>query len=621
MELKKFIKISPGFKSAVNLEKELENLQKVSGYIPGEVSREVILDFAKKLHPTASNRRSRLIMGTYGTGKSHLALVIANLFRMPADTPEIQSVLEKLDYDTRELLVNNRKAVNKKFLIVRLYGDEGRISDAFMMGLRRSLEEAGLEHLLPDSAFDAAIDRIEEVKESFPENYAILKEAIEKKGLTLNELTARLKNYERNAFDIFCTIHPSFSGGSRFVYSTMLEPATFYNSVIKELADNHDYEGIAVFWDEFGHKMEEVVKDPSGKEGIDLQEFAESCNYSEEYQLHLYLFCHRSLKEYQDISKSGAGIHDSLQQREDDLRKIEGRFKPFILKNTSAETFRLISSVIITDENSVQWKHLTDDFSPYFDSLSEQTSKLNYFIGYPREKLKSDIVLGTYPLHPMTVFCLPELSEKVAQNNRTLFTCLCEDDMGSLYRYINKTVCDPQAFSPPMFTVDMLWEYFSEDVKQQERTSSVYRDYRLLSARLNADDDFGQRLLKSVCVFQIVKPTRFKITSDILEYSLNISPERLEEFHDRLQKLSDHRDENRILTSLTDGSYRPAIIGMTESLYGKISKLVANASAPDSPLQKPIAFLNSIWKDFSVAKNLEVTRYWDEFGPKQARLD
>ena len=50
-KLSEFIKISPGFKAAVNLRNERDNLSKVAGYIPTEVAREIILDFAKKLHP------------------------------------------------------------------------------------------------------------------------------------------------------------------------------------------------------------------------------------------------------------------------------------------------------------------------------------------------------------------------------------------------------------------------------------------------------------------------------------------------------------------------------------------------------------------------------------------
>ena len=97
----------------------------------------------------------------------------------------------------------------------------------------------------------------------------------------------------------------------------MLDPGTFYKSVVKELTDNYDYGGITILWDEFGHKMEEVVKDPAGSEGLELQEFAENCNYSEDLQIHLYLFCHRSLKEYHDISRSLVS-EDHKQQREED---------------------------------------------------------------------------------------------------------------------------------------------------------------------------------------------------------------------------------------------------------------------------------------------------------------
>jgi hypothetical protein len=43
--LKDFIKVSAGFKAAVNLRKERDNLDKVAGFIPTEVSREIIMDW------------------------------------------------------------------------------------------------------------------------------------------------------------------------------------------------------------------------------------------------------------------------------------------------------------------------------------------------------------------------------------------------------------------------------------------------------------------------------------------------------------------------------------------------------------------------------------------------
>ena len=109
--LNDFIHISPGFKAAVNLRKERDNLVKVSGFIPTEVAREIILDFAKKLHPATPDLRSRIVMGTYGTGKSHLALVLLNFFLRSISTSELQTVIEKLDLDTKSVLLQHRKQI------------------------------------------------------------------------------------------------------------------------------------------------------------------------------------------------------------------------------------------------------------------------------------------------------------------------------------------------------------------------------------------------------------------------------------------------------------------------------------------------------------------------------
>jgi len=99
-------------------------------------------------------------MGTYGTGKSHLALVLLNFFLRSIETPELQTVIEKLDPDTKSVLKQYRQEVPDKYLTVSLYGDEGSIADTLMVGLRRALEREQLEYLLPPSAFDAALERI-----------------------------------------------------------------------------------------------------------------------------------------------------------------------------------------------------------------------------------------------------------------------------------------------------------------------------------------------------------------------------------------------------------------------------------------------------------------------------
>jgi len=610
IKINDFIQISPGFKAAVNLKKDQNDLQKVAGFIPTSVAQDIILDFAKKLHPN-TDLRSRIVMGTYGTGKSHLALVLLNFFTKKLNTGAFKSVINKLSPDIKQVLTQYRKQVPKKFLIVNLYGDEGDMSDSLMMGLKKSLIEEGLEQLLPSSAFDAAIDRIKDIEVNFPDHFIILKTQIEKNRMTLDELKTRLNNYEKKAFDIFRKIHPTFSAGGKFSYSSMLSPIEFYNSVAEELISKHKYSGIAVFWDEFGHKMGEIVKDPTGKEGLLLQEFAECCNASSDKQIHLYLFCHRSLKEYHDISLNTLG--SSFLQLEEDLRKIEGRFKPFIMKSTDVETFQLIDGVIVSDESSKEWKQITKVCDRYFEDLLDETVSLNYFSGFSPGELKDTVILGTYPLHPMAVYSLPAISEKVAQNNRTLFTCLCEDEPGSFKRFFEKAAFNPSKPFPPMYTIDNLWDYFSNDVKQQSRTSSIYRDFEFLRARLPSKDQLGLRLLKAVSVFKVTNPARIKVNEETLAYSLNIPDKKRKYFAKELARHSDLKNENHILMKLNaDGSYRPAVSSATENIIDKIKKIITET--PEKLVQSPVQYLKSLWPKLNVNESFEATSYSDSFG-------
>ena len=214
----------------------------------------------------------------------------------------------------------------------------------------------------------------------------------------------------------------------------------------------------------------------------------------------------------------------------------------------------------------------------------------------------------------MAVYSLPSLSEKVAQNNRTLFTCMCEDESGSLCRFINKTSCSFQDDVPPTYTVDMLWDYFANDVKQQEHTYPIFRDFEHLSNRLDGSDELGKRVLKAVSVFRVTKPTRFRTTSDILANALNIQNTQQSAFYETLERLSDHRNGNRVLMLLTDGSYRTAVSNVTESLMVKIKNLL-NLSLTQSPLFPAVKYLSSISMDQSdFPTSYDATAYLDEFG-------
>jgi len=96
----------------------------------------------------AGSEFNRIVLtANYGRGKSHLALVLANFFAHPADSPEVKTVMKRLAQslnDNKPRLENIRDFKKKRdaFLVVRLRGDYcDDLQDAFLRGLEQSLNE------------------------------------------------------------------------------------------------------------------------------------------------------------------------------------------------------------------------------------------------------------------------------------------------------------------------------------------------------------------------------------------------------------------------------------------------------------------------------------------------
>jgi len=303
--LSKIIKVSPGFKSVVNLQNDFSDVDKIAAYIPTKNSVEILVDLADNLHE-AANRRSRLIMGTYGTGKSHLLLFLANFLIRPIDDPAIKPFMDKLSKwpEQKGKIEEIKNDHPGKFLIVLLEGDRGDFSDALLRALDKTIIQAGLDDFLPDTAFAAALRRIDELENAHHSSYENLKKLVKEEGLiSIDALSENLRNFDTRTYNRFLEIHKKVSAGAPFYQHHLMEPKEVYANVAEKLRETGEYEGIVIIWDEFGRYMERVVEDPESNQAHQLQSFAESCNGSGKNQIHFYLACHRSLDEYVALGK------------------------------------------------------------------------------------------------------------------------------------------------------------------------------------------------------------------------------------------------------------------------------------------------------------------------------
>ena len=83
------------------------------------------------------------------------------------------------------------------------------------------------------------------------------------------------------------------------------------------------------------------------------------------------------------------------------------------------------------------------------------------------KELEQWILYGCYPLHPATVFVLPRVCNRIAQNERTLFT-LATNDRHTLGRFLGY---GSQCFK--MLTIDKVFDCFLESAIKKRDADSL----------------------------------------------------------------------------------------------------------------------------------------------------
>lgn len=610
-KLDSIIDLQPGFKTAVNLRDDLDRFDKCAGYIPTSVASDILLDVGENLHVLAS-RRARLITGTYGTGKSHLALVLANVYRLGADSPAVSPVMAKLKSKwpgKADKLISEREKFKKPFLLVLLHGHAGPFNDSLLRGLDRSLADADLSDLLPETAFSAAKGRLIELKSAFPEAYARAEGLCRDYGYpSIEALEAALDGQTREAYDRFCEIHEEVCHGAPFHHSHAMEPSAVYNAVAKRLAADGQYAGIVTVWDEFGRYMEHVLDDPSAEESRDIGRFAETCNGSQKHQLHLYLVCHRSLEEYAQISglKRTMGLSKTQQE---DLQKETGRFRQFSMKSSDSEVFELIDQVIGQRTETQAWKDFVARSTDRFDEWTDSAYRLKVFPEFAREQIANVVTCGAYPLHPCAAYALPRVSEKVAQNERTLFTFLSDSGSDTLGDYLHRTEISVGGDSPPVVTADELWNYFSDSVSKHEIHRRVHQKYELASSLVNPESVLEKRIIQALALLSVIQSDRTPCSEDVLAFTLGLQNSELPGMRDALKNLCLKTERREaVLRQSLNGTFNFATRGSDVRLEDKVDQTVDERIKIVTPVQH----LRKIAGDLDLMTSIRATGYSDD---------
>ena len=516
--MSEMISVASGFQYSVNIGYDLNHDDKLQNFIPTKSSLELLQDILQSTDES-STERARVLVGAYGKGKSHIVLTILSvLMRKKWDL--FEKLKEQVEQNPDLLrLVENYYDSGKKILPVIINGSSTNMQQAFLLALQKALSENDLMGNMPDTNYQAAIKAIEKWESEFPET---LKKFRKELGQPIEIFVKKLESYDVEAYSEFEKLYPKLTSGSVFNPFLGFDIAELYESVVKCI-EPVGYCGIFVVYDEFSKFLEANIKEASVSDTKMLQDFAEKCNRSGKNQLHLMLISHKEIANY---------IDKLPKQKVDGWRGVSERFKHIHLNNNFTQTYEIISSVI--KKTRREWSAFEKKYKDAFESLLKRYAGHAIFADMT-EKDCDRTIRGCYPLHPVTTFMLPRLSERVAQNERTLFTFLSAKGTSTLPTFLESYHDD--CFK--VITPDIIFDYFEPLFRKESYASELHKNYMLTKTILEKLDEelLETKIIKALSLIYILEQfDKIKPTADELDgmYSLDYTHEEVRQAIDNL---------------------------------------------------------------------------------------
>ena len=508
--MNEMISVASGFQYSVNIGYDLNNDDKLRNFIPTKSALSLLEEILQSTAPTSTDR-ARVLIGAYGKGKSHIVLTILSML-LKKDLALFEKLMPKVHENPRlAQLVQNYYESDNKILPVVITGSSTSLTQAFTLSLQHTLSEFDLLGAMPETNYKAAASAIVRWETEFPETYQKFSEQIDEPVAVFID---KLTNYDVTAYEAFERIYPTLTAGSVFNPFLGFDVVELYESVAKSLKGK-GYTGIYVIYDEFSKFLEANIVSASVSDTKMLQDFAEKCTRSGALQLHLMLISHKEISNY---------IDKLPQQKVDGWRGVSERFKHIHMNNNFSQTYEIIASVIQHKEPA--WSQFVAEKAPEFDTLKARYARHQMFADATGEL--DTAIYGCFPLHPVSTFILPRLSERVAQNERTLFTFLSAEGTATLPSFIEKS----ETGSFALITPDLIYDYFEPLFKKEAYAGDIHSMYVLTSVILNQieADSLQSKIIKTISLiyileqFERLKPTKEEI---IGIFSSSYAPEAI----------------------------------------------------------------------------------------------
>ena len=492
--MKNFVNVDTRFQKSINLTLDTGDMALVNRYIPTRSSVSILKQYLTNI-VRGQGEHATILIGPYGKGKSHLLLVLlALLCKSKDETAEIQKKIIEADNSTK-LLFMELAEVGRPFLPVIVSSFQGDLNESFIFALQEALKKTGIRDLPLPSEYSEAVRTMESWKESYPDTYQRFEKMLEERGCTASLFKERLKKQKEAALLEFKEFYPVLTSGSVFNPMVQKEALRVYEEVNRVLCAKYGYAGIYIIFDEFskyieGHEAKNFAKDMKI-----LQDMCELADSRKEEQMYLTFVAHKSIHEYVKSIDSEM-IHA--------FRGVEGRLKEIRFVVSSQNNYELIEHALNKKEGF---------YTPEIQERAEASYQLACFSHlFEKEDFNQIVAKGCYPLTPVCAYALLNISEKIGQNERTVFTFLAGNEPGSLNRIMEGRNREN------LIGVEYVYDYFKNLFRETVDETYIHNEWlKAEYALTKADTEIEKRIIKAMAIIRMIRrPEELWLCNNVL---------------------------------------------------------------------------------------------------------
>ncbi|EHP87596.1 DUF6079 family protein [Methanotorris formicicus] len=523
LKYKDIIGLYESFSPVYDLEKEGRDEWK--RFIPNSKFYMVLKEVLNSIESSErKDRKSFLIQGTYGTGKTHMTSVIKHLLW----DEDINDFLERIEnVHLRERLRNFRKN-NKAFPVIIKGLSNITDSRSFTIVLQKHIKEAlkkeGIE-ITTKSDFEVMLYHLKENPANIDFD-SWIKENKELK-IRIGNKERLIKKLEENDVEILRILENAW-------IEKGLNPPAFKNirEWLIEVSEELKNKGISyliIYWDEFTNVLEK---------GLDaLTEVQSIAELSKDYNIFLLVVSHRTSLTSSKLS-------------EDDIKKIKDRFIELHYEMEPITTYHILESAIrkIDKNKREQLKN---------EKITDGVRKLIKKIAGENQEIKK-IIENLFPIHPYSSYLSTYIARTLGSANRSVFQFLYDDNHG-FKKFIMENPTENGGY---FLTSDYLWDYFKDIFENEyyEKFGQILEKYKLHNEKLKNKCSEYEAIFKAILLLNVLYST---IRIDEIEENSLLLPNIKNiknmfigtEYYEDVEKVLNYLDEMGIIQRSPNDEY------------------------------------------------------------------